>query len=93
MSSIPDPFEKFDSFSQHNNEKLKEFLKNFNFEFEFKSSTDHYKKGIFNSGLEAIFENYDQILNIILPTLGKERKKNILSIFTNMSEIWKGFTS
>lgn len=75
LSSIPDPFEKFDSFSQHNNEKLKEFLKNFNFEFEFKSSTDHYKKGIFNSGLEAIFENYDQILNIILPTLGKERKK------------------
>ena len=41
LSSIPDPFEKFDSFSQHNNEKLKEFLKNFDFEFEFKSSTDH----------------------------------------------------
>ena len=53
--------------------KLKEFLKNFNFEFEFKSSTDHYKK--FNSGLEAIFENYDQILNIILLPWGKKEKK------------------
>ena len=26
LSSIPDPFEKFDSFSQHNNEKLKELM-------------------------------------------------------------------
>ena len=75
LSSIPDPFEKFNSFSEYNNNKLIDFLKKFNFEFEFKSSTKHYKDGLFNSGLEAIFENYDKIMNIILPTLGKERRE------------------
>ncbi len=75
LSSIPDPFEQFNSFSEHNNNKLKDFLKKFDFDFEFKSSTEHYKSGAFNSGLEAIFDNYDKILGIILPTLGKERRQ------------------
>ncbi len=75
LSSIPDPFEKFQSFSEHNNNKLIGFLKNFNFNFDFKSATEYYKSGQFNSGLEAIFENYEKILNIILPTLGKERRE------------------
>ena len=74
LSSIPDPFEKFKSFADHNNFKLTEFLDRFNFNYEFKSATDFYKNGKFNLGLEAIFENYDKIMNIILPTLGKERK-------------------
>ena len=74
LSSIPDPFEKFSSFSEHNNNKLREFLDSFNFKYEFKSATNHYKAGIFNDGLEAIFDNYDKILDIILPTLGKERR-------------------
>ena len=40
LSSIPDPFNKFDSFGQHNNEMLKKFLKDFKFNFTFKSSTE-----------------------------------------------------
>ena len=28
LTSIPDPFKKFNSFGEHNNEMLKEFLKN-----------------------------------------------------------------
>ncbi|MBD22846.1 MAG: lysine--tRNA ligase [Alphaproteobacteria bacterium] len=74
LSSIPDPFGKFESFSEHNNNMLINFLKGFNFEFEFKSATEQYKSGNFNKGLEAIFDNYDKILNIILPTLGKDRR-------------------
>ena len=75
LSSIPDPFNEFSSFSEHNNNKLKEFLGGFEFKFEFKSATDYYKNGKFNKGLEAIFDNYQQILDIILPTLGKERRE------------------
>ena len=49
LSSIPDPFEKFSSFSEYNNNKLKEFLDSFDFQYEFKSATENYKTGIFNS--------------------------------------------
>ena len=75
LSSIPDPFGKFKSFSDHNNNMLIEFLNGFDFQFEFKSATKEYKSGRFNEGLEAIFINHDKILNIILPTLGKDRRQ------------------
>ena len=75
LTQVPDPFKKFDSFGEHNNEMLKKFLDNFNFNYIFKSSTDLYKSGFFNSSLQIILENYEGIMNIILPTLGKERQK------------------
>ena len=50
-------------------------LNNFNFKYIFKSSTSLYKSGFFNSSLQTILKNYDGIMNIILPTLGKERQK------------------
>ena len=76
LSQVPDPFNKFKSFGEHNNEMLKNFLDSFDFEYTFKSSTDLYKSGFFNSSLQTILENYDGIMNIILPTLGKDRQKN-----------------
>ena len=75
LTQVPDPFEKFKSFGEHNNEMLKNFLNNFGFEYNFKSSTDLYKSGFFNSSLQIILENYESIMEIILPTLGKERQK------------------
>ena len=75
LTSIPDPFKKFNSFGEHNNEMLKEFLKKFNFKFSFKSSTINYKKGIFNNSLMRVLEKYEDIMNIILPTLREERRK------------------
>ena len=75
LTQVPDPFEKFESFGEHNNEMLKDFLNNFKFNYTFKSSTSLYKSGFFNPALQLILENYDGIMNIILPTLGKERQK------------------
>ena len=75
LTTIPDPFQKFTSFGEHNNEMLKKFLKKFNFEFIFKSSTENYKKGIFNDSLMRVLEKYEDIMNIILPTLREERRK------------------
>ena len=75
LTQVPDPFNKFGSFGEHNNQMLKKFLDDFNFEYNFKSSTELYKSGFFNSSLQVILENYDGIMNIILPTLGKERQK------------------
>jgi len=75
LTNIPDPFEKFKSFGEHNNEMLKKFLNKFNFKYSFKSSTELYKSGNFNSTLKLILNNYKGIMDIILPTLGKERQK------------------
>jgi len=75
LTSIPDPFKKYNSFGEHNNEMLKKFLKRFKFNFDFKSSTENYKKGVFNSSLMRVLEKYDEIMNIILPTLREERRK------------------
>ncbi len=75
LTSIPDPFGKFESFGKHNNEMLKEFLKKFNFKFNFKSSTENYKNGTFNESLKRVLEKYDEIMSIILPTLRDERRK------------------
>ncbi len=75
LTQVPDPFGKFKSFGEHNNEMLKNFLDSFNFKYIFKSSTFLYKSGFFNSTLQTILENYEGIMNIILPTLGKERQK------------------
>jgi lysyl-tRNA synthetase class 1 len=75
LTQVPDPFKKFTSFGEHNNEMLKNFLDKFNFKYNFKSSTALYKSGIFNSPLQLILENYQNIMDIIIPTLGKERQK------------------
>ena len=75
LTSIPDPFGKFNSFAEHNNTMLKQFLKKFNFEFSFKSSTENYKNGKFNESLKRVAEKYEEIMNIILPTLRSERRK------------------
>ena len=75
LTKVPDPFEKFNSFGEHNNEMLKIFLNKFDFKYNFKSSTSLYKTGFFNSSLQVILENYQGIMDIIIPTLGKERQK------------------
>ncbi len=75
LTSIPDPFQKYKSFGEHNNNLLIDFLKKFHFKFIFKSSTENYKKGNFNNGIKRVLEKYDDIMNIILPTLRSERRK------------------
>ena len=75
LTQVPDPFKKFNSFGEHNNEMLKVFLDKFKFKYNFKSSTSLYKSGFFNKSMQKILENYQGIMNIIIPTLGKERQK------------------
>ncbi len=75
LTQIPDPFQKFNSFGEHNNEMLKNFLNEFNFAYSFKSSTELYKNGFFNETLKIILNKYQEIMNIIIPTLGVERQK------------------
>jgi lysyl-tRNA synthetase class 1 len=75
LSRIPDPFDKFESFAAHNNAMLRDFLDRFGFEYEFVSSSDCYNGGKFDAALKGVLANFSAILDIMLPTLGEERRK------------------
>ncbi|HEY7610987.1 MAG TPA: lysine--tRNA ligase [Alphaproteobacteria bacterium] len=74
LTSIPDPFGEYQSFGHHNNARLRGFLDQFGFEYEFISSTEAYKSGRFDATLLALLKNFDAVLQVILPTLGPERR-------------------
>ncbi len=73
LTSIPDPFGTHESFGHHMNARLRAFLDEFGFEYEFKSSTATYKAGEFDQALLTILKNYDKVMQVMLPTLGEER--------------------
>ncbi len=74
LSDIPDPFGEHDSFADHNNAQLCAFLDRFGFDYEFRSSTQSYRSGAFDATLLQVLRQYDDITEIILPTLGRERR-------------------
>ncbi len=74
LADVPDPFGTHDSFSAHNNARLCAFLDQFEFDYEFMSSAQQYRSGKFDAMLVRMLETYEEVMNIILPTLGEERR-------------------
>ena len=82
LTSVPDPYETHDSFGAHNNDRLKAFLDQFGFDYDFKSSTvDCYAAGTFNDGLIKILKHWDEICEIVGEILGDERKATYCPLF------------
>ena len=75
LSRVPNPFEgDFPSFAHHNNAMLRRFLDHFGFDYEFVSATDYYTTGRFDDKLIEAARRYDDIMKVMLPTLGAERQ-------------------
>ncbi len=74
LTVVRDPFGEHPSFGQHNNARLKAFLDGFGFAYEFLSSTDCYKGGVFDQTLLTALDRFDQIQAVMLPTLGPDRR-------------------
>jgi lysyl-tRNA synthetase class 1 len=74
LTVIPDPFGTHQSFGAHNNARLKAFLDRFGFRYEFLSSTDCYRSGRFDQALLAVLEHYEDVRDVVLPTLGPDRR-------------------
>jgi len=74
LTKVPDPFEKYESFAHHNNAMLREFLDRFGFDYEFVSATERYQAGAFDDALRQVLRCNQAILDIMLPTLRKERQ-------------------
>ena len=53
LSQVPDPFGEYASFSEHNNARLRAFLDQFEFDYEFMSSSECYKSGLFDKRVVA----------------------------------------
>ena len=76
LSSIPDPFSnEYPSFAAHNNARLRRFLDRFDFDYEFMSATEAYHSGMMDATLLKMLAVYDKVMDIILPTLGPDRRK------------------
>ncbi|MDR2007922.1 MAG: lysine--tRNA ligase [Alphaproteobacteria bacterium] len=75
LTKVKDPFGLYPSFGEHNNAKLQEFLNKFGFKYEFYSSTKCYQSGMFDDALMQVLKHYDEILKVMLPTLGDERQE------------------
>lgn len=75
LTDVPDPFGTHASFGAHNNARLQAFLDQYGFAYDFYSSTECYRAGMFDATLLKICQRYDKVINVILPTLGEERRQ------------------
>src|SRR5512132_745332 len=74
LSRVPDPFSsEHPSFAAANNARLRAFLDQFGFEYEFLSSTECYTSGRFDAALLRVLERFDAVMEIMLPSLREER--------------------
>lgn len=68
------PFGRHESFAHMNNMMLRDFLDRFKFDYEFMSASQVYASGAFNAALSVMWDRYDAVRNVILPTIGVERQ-------------------
>ncbi|WP_297298980.1 lysine--tRNA ligase [uncultured Methylovirgula sp.] len=73
LTQIPDPFGTHPSFGAHNNARLRGFLDQFGFDYEFASSTDYYTSGRFDAALLHMLARYEAVMAIMLPSFRQER--------------------
>jgi len=74
LTQVRDPFGEYESFGAGNNARLRAFLDRFGFDYEFASATDYYRSGIFDATLLKMLAVYEQVMAILLPTFGPERR-------------------
>ena len=74
LTAVRDPFGEHESFGAHNNARLRGFLDRFGFDYRFQSSTQAYRAGMFDDALRLALERFDAIQDVMLPTLGADRR-------------------
>ncbi|HLK26908.1 MAG TPA: lysine--tRNA ligase [Caulobacteraceae bacterium] len=74
LSVVRDPFGTHESFAAHNNARLRAFLDDAGFDYEFLSATHAYRSGLYDQTLLLALARFDAIQAIMLPTLGEERR-------------------
>jgi hypothetical protein len=75
LTSVPDPFGTHESFGHHMNARLRAFLDKFEFDYDFRSATEMYRSGVYDAALLRVLAKYDEVMKVMLPTLGEERQQ------------------
>lgn len=82
LTDVPNPYDftEYDgypatSFAGQNNARLRSFLDQYGFGYEFKSATDAYGSGEFNTVLMQVAQNVEEITRIVTSTMKEERRK------------------
>jgi lysyl-tRNA synthetase, class I len=73
LTRVPDPFGTHKSFAEHNNARLRGFLDQFGFDYEFMSSTACYTTGRFDEALLKVLRHFEEVMAVMLPSLREER--------------------
>ena len=76
LTKVPDPFGTHPSFADHNNARLRAFLDQFGFDYEFMSSTACYTSGRFDAALLKVLQHFEAVMAIMLPSLREERAQS-----------------
>src|ERR1700752_2976544 len=66
LTQVPDPFGTHDSFAAHNNARLRAFLDQFGFDYEFMSSTACYTAGRFDTALLIMLQHFEAVMAVML---------------------------
>ncbi|MEA3052074.1 MAG: lysyl-tRNA synthetase, class [Sphingomonadales bacterium] len=76
LSLVPDPYGcGHESYAAHNNNLLRQFLDRFGFDYDFLASSDCYRSGRFDETLKQVLRRHGAIMEVMLPTLGEERRR------------------
>lgn len=75
LTKVPDPFGTHESYGHHMNARLRGFLDSFAFDYEFISATEKYKSGAFDKTMLRVLEKYEELMELMLPSLGAERQE------------------
>jgi len=73
LTKVPDPFGTHPSFAAHNNARLRAFLDQFGFDYEFLSATACYTSGRFDLALLTMLKHFEEVMAVMLPSLREER--------------------
>ena len=76
LTRVPDPFGTYPSFAEHNNARLRAFLDQFGFDYEFMSATACYTSGRFDAALLKVLQRFDEVMAVMLPSLREERAQS-----------------
>ena len=74
LTDVPDPFGTHEGYGANMNSRLRAFLDGFGFDYEFLSATQLYREGRYDDYLLRALERFDDIMAVMLPTLGEERR-------------------